>query len=169
MKNLIPNMYSKSIFDIDYDKLKESNIKLLLFDLDNTCVPFSDKEPNNKLIKLFKELEKKEFEVMIFSNSSEKRLKPFKEKLNVECHYTSLKPLKRKLIKLIKTKSYKKEEIIIIGDQLFTDILVGNRSGINTMLVDPLSNVDLKITKVWRFFEKRILNKYKEKGIIKKD
>ena len=43
MDNFIPDMYQKSIYHIDYDKLKEDGIKCLLFDLDNTCIPFKDK------------------------------------------------------------------------------------------------------------------------------
>ena len=39
MQNFIPDMYQKSIYDIDYKKLKEKGIKCLLFDLDNTLVP----------------------------------------------------------------------------------------------------------------------------------
>ena len=68
MDNFIPDMYQKSIYHIDYDKLKEDGIKCLLFDLDNTCVPFKDKEPNKKLKELFETLKDMDFKVIIFSN-----------------------------------------------------------------------------------------------------
>ena len=53
MDKFIPDMYQKSIYHIDYDKLQDNGIKCLLIDLDNTCVPYKDKEPNKKLIDLF--------------------------------------------------------------------------------------------------------------------
>ena len=49
MKNLRPTMYQKSIYDIDYQRLKKEKIKCLLFDLDNTCVPYPQKTPRNGL------------------------------------------------------------------------------------------------------------------------
>ena len=36
MKIFIPKMYQKNIFIINYNKLKQAGIKLLIFDLDNT-------------------------------------------------------------------------------------------------------------------------------------
>ena len=67
MDNFIPDMYQKSIYHIDYDKLKENGIKCLLFDLDNTCVPFKDKEPNKKLIDLFETLKDMFVRALLFS------------------------------------------------------------------------------------------------------
>ena len=56
MDNFVPDMYQKSIYHIDYEKLYDDGIRCLLFDLDNTCVPFKDKEPNKKLKDLFETL-----------------------------------------------------------------------------------------------------------------
>ena len=53
MEKFTPDMYQKSIYHINYDKLKEDGIKCLLFDLDNTCVPYVEKKPNQKLKDLF--------------------------------------------------------------------------------------------------------------------
>lgn len=49
MNYFYPDVYQKSIYTINYDKLKENGIKCLLFDLDNTCVPYVDKKPTKKL------------------------------------------------------------------------------------------------------------------------
>ena len=155
MSLLTPNLYYQDIYKVDYQKLKKQGIKCLLFDLDNTCIGYKEKEPTKELIKLFKELEKKDFKVIIFSNARTKRLKPFKD-LNIICHPNSKKPLKRNFIKIMKQHFLKKDEVCIIGDQLFTDILGGNRIGITTCLVNPLTNEDFIITKIFRKIEKRI-------------
>ena len=85
LDKFIPDMYQKSIYTINYDKLKEDGIKCLLFDLDNTCAAYSVKEPTNKLIELFEDLKDMGFKVIIYSNNTKKRLEPFKNKLLVDC------------------------------------------------------------------------------------
>ena len=168
MDNFIPDMYQKSIYHINYEKLKEDGIKCLLFDLDNTCVPFKDKEPNKKLVDLFERLKDMDFKVIIFSNATKKRITPFKNGLNVDCSAKSKKPNTNKLMKVIKMFGYDLSEVVLIGDQLFTDILCGNRAGIKTVLVNPMSKDDLIFTKFFRYFERKKFKKFAKKGILVK-
>jgi len=168
MDNFIPDMYQKSIYHINYEKLKDDGIKCLLFDLDNTCVPFKDKEPNKKLVDLFERLKDMEFKVIIFSNATKKRITPFKNGLSVDCSAKSKKPNTNKLMKVIKMFGYDLSEVVIIGDQLFTDILCGNRAGIKTVLVNPMSKDDLIFTKFFRYFERKKFKKFAKKGILVK-
>ena len=88
MEKYVPDIYQKSVYDIDYSKLTNRGIKCLLFDLDNTLVFPSVKEPTEELIKLFQEL-KNNFEVIIFSNSPNRRLKPFGDILEVKYSFSS--------------------------------------------------------------------------------
>ena len=57
-------------------------------------------------------------------------------------------------------------EVAIIGDQLFTDIFGGNRIGIKTILVNPMSDKDMPITKIFRFLEKIQYRKMSKRGIL---
>ena len=166
MDNFIPDMYQKSIYHIDYDKLKEDGIKCLLFDLDNTCIPFKDKEPNKKLKDLFEMLNDMDFKVIIFSNATKKRLTPFKNGLNVDCSASSFKPSSKKFLKIMKMFNFSLSEVVIIGDQLYTDVLGGNRVGIKTILVNPMSKDDKLFTKLFRFLERRKFKKFAKRGIL---
>ena len=163
-----PDMYQKSIYHIDYDKLKEDGIKCLLFDLDNTCIPYKNKVPTKKLIELFDELKDMDFKVIIFSNASKKRIRPFKNSLLVDCSARSFKPFSKKFIKILNKFKYDLSETVIIGDQIFTDIYGGNRVGIKTILVNPMSSSDLVITKIPRIFEILIMKYWDKKGILTK-
>lgn len=165
MSLLKPKMYQKSIYTIDYKKLKKKKIKCLLFDLDNTCVGYHEKNPTKELKKLFSDLTKMGFKVIIFSNATPKRLAPF-DNLGVECHPSSQKPLSRNFNKIL--KKYQKQEVCIIGDQLFTDIIGGNKVGILTCLIDPLSNADFIFTKIFRMMEGSVFKKMDKKGIMRK-
>jgi len=167
MKLLIPKMYQESIYTINYDKLKEENIKCLLFDLDNTCIGYREKFPTKELEELFNKLTKKGFKVIIFTNASQKRVVPF-IKLHIICHSSSRKPFKKNFQKLMKKYHYAKEEMCIIGDQLFTDILGGNKVGIKTCLVNPLTKEDLIFTKIFRIIETIIFKRMETKKILTK-
>ena len=107
------------------------------------------------------------FKVIIFSNSPKSRLEPFKKALNVDCCASARKPQKNKFLKVLKTYNYDLSEVAIIGDQLMTDIYGGNKVGIMTILVNPMSDIDMPLTKIYRFIEKKKINKMTKKGIFK--
>ena len=167
MNYFYPDAYQKSIYTINYDKLKENGIKCLLFDLDNTCVPYSDRTPTKKLKNLFDKLSEQGFKVMRFSNSPKERLSPFKKELKVDCCAKAGKPRKKNFIKIIDLYKYDLSEVAIIGDQLVTDIYGGNKVGITTVLVNPMSNIDMPFTKIHRYIERKKINKMTKQGIFK--
>lgn len=167
MRIFKPNMYCKSIFDINYDKLKKMNIKCLLFDLDNTLSPAKKQIVDNDVKNLFIKL-KKDFKIILFSNNFNKRVSFFANYYGIDYAYLSLKPLYYKYIYLMLKYKLKRKEIACIGDQLMTDIIGGNKIGILTILVDPLDKEDGKSTYLNRKIEGYILNKYEKKNIHKK-
>ena len=167
MEKYIPDIYQKSIYTINYNNLKENGIKCLLFDLDNTCVPYIDKKPTKKLKDHFDKLKEEGFIVVIFSNSPRERLEPFKKYLNVDCCPSAKKPSKTKFLKILKTYKLDLSEVAIIGDQLVTDIYGGNRVGITTVLVNPMSDIDMPFTKINRYIEKKKINKMAKKGLFR--
>lgn len=161
MKKFMPAVYQKTIFDIDYDKLKkENNIKVLLFDFDNTIIEHGNNKINKKTKDLFKRLNK-EFIIYVVSNSlNSKKLCKVCNELDIPYVLGSMKPLKRGYKKL-KFKSVKNEEIAMIGDQLLTDIFGGNRMNYYSILVDPIKEKEIIFTKINRMFEKIIFNNKK--------
>ena len=169
MDNFIPDVYQKSIYHIDYEKLLDDGIKCILFDLDNTCVPYKDKEPNKRLIELFEMLKDMDFKLIIFSNATKKRIAPFKKALNVDCLARAGKPNKKNFLKILKLFNYNLSDVAIVGDQLYKDILGGNRIGIKTILVNPMSLDDMIITKyIFRPLERKKYKLLEKKGILKR-
>lgn len=167
MDNFVPDMYQKSIYHIDYDKLVDNGIKCLLLDLDNTCVPYKDKEPNKRLVELIETLKDMGFKLIIFSNATKKRIAPFKKVLNVDCLARAKKPSKSSFLKVLKLFNYNLSDIAIIGDQLYKDILGGNRVGIKTILVNPMSKDDMFLTKlIFRRLEKIQYKKLAKRGLL---
>lgn len=168
MEKYVPDIYQKSIYTIDYSKLLSKGITCLLFDLDNTTVAPRSNELPEKAKELFISLKQKGFKVIIFSNSPKKRVNTYKEYFNVDGVYFASKPLQRKFNKLIKEHNLKKEEIAIIGDQLLTDVLGGNRLGITTILVNPITVKDHFFSYFNRVLENQKFKKLKENNLFEK-
>lgn len=168
MEHYVPDIYKKSINTIDYNKLKSRGIKCILFDLDNTLVPYTEKVPSKKNKELFKKLKELGFRVIIFSNSSKRRLRPFKEELEVDVYHRCFKPSPKKFELVLKEYKYNESQVAIIGDQLLTDILGGNRVGITTILVNPISKKDEFITRFNRIKERKIIKKLSKQDLFYK-
>ena len=159
MSKFKPCWYKKSVFDINYDLLKKQKIKVIIFDLDNTIAFIHEKSPSKEIIALFKKLNKIFDKIIIASNSPKRRVKNFGDELNCLYYANLVKPTKLIEKKLFKDLKLNKAEICLIGDQLMTDILLGNRIGVKTILVDPLGKKDFIVTSLNRYLEKKIFNK----------
>jgi len=163
-----PDIYKKSIYDIDYQKLKDSGIKCIIFDLDNTLAPLDVDIPDKKLLDFFLYLEDMGFKSVILSNAKKKRVEPFKERCNVDSAFNSHKPLKRKYLKVLNLYSLKDTEIACIGDELLTDILGANKMGFTSILVNPIGEKEKYLTKINRFIENRIMKSFMKRGVFRK-
>lgn len=163
MRNrFFPDDYIKSIFEIDTDALTQKGIKAIIFDIDNTLVSYDVEEAPKEIINFFKELQEKGFKICLFSNNSKERVIRFNSGLKVIAIHRANKPLTRKFklaMKLLKTD---KTSTAIVGDQIFTDVYGGNRAGMMTILVVPVSDKDELITKVKRGIERRFINAYEK-------
>lgn len=167
MKKFYPTIYQKSIHDINYQKLYDKGIRCLIFDLDNTIALIDQKYVDSKTKKLFQKL-KTDFRLLIISNSNQKRVEPYSKMLDCDYISSALKPLSYGYRKIIKKYHLKKEEMAMIGDQLVTDIFVGNRMTGYTILVDPMGKRDLKITTLNRFIERKIFRHFEKTKQMKK-
>lgn len=166
-KNIIPDDYVSSIFDIDYNKLYSNGKRLILTDLDNTLISYKTTEPTDELYKWKSELEGMGFEIIIVSNSGKKRVKHFANMLGIKYVNLSTKPLKRgfkKALKIASTK-YKKEEVVVLGDQLLTDVYGAKRMKLSMVLVKAIDNkTERLVTKHNRKNEDKMLKKVCKKN-----
>ena len=160
MNKFIPNMYSKDIFKINYQKLKDKNIKVLLFDFDNTIIEKGNNKLNKKTEYFLKKL-KKDFYIYIVSNSlNSKKLELICKPLDISYIGHARKPFKSGY-KRLKLDNIKNNNIAMIGDQLITDIWGANKMNYFSVLIDPITNNEHICTKVNRIFEKLIMKKNK--------
>jgi len=172
MESYVPDIYQKNIYEINYKKLKEKGIKCILFDLDNTLIkPVSFakgiKKPSPNVIKLLEKLKKMGFKLIIFSNGMPGKTKKYGELTETEVRYRMKKPSTKGFEEVMQTNNYKPNEIIIIGDQMITDIKGGNAAGITTALVRPITRQEFIFTKINRIKEKKVLKKLAKQDIFR--
>lgn len=162
LKRFYPDDYIKSVFEIDPDDLLKKGIKGLIFDIDNTLAPYDVEEAPKEIIKFFNELQKKGFKICLFSNNTKERVIRFNTGLKLIAIHRANKPLTRKFKIAMKLLGTDKTTTAIVGDQIFTDVYGGNRAGVMTILVEPVSEKDEWITKVKRGLERRFINAYEK-------
>ena len=162
IKRLYPKLYLKSIFQLDIDKLNENGIKGIIFDIDNTLVPYDHVHPTKEIVAFFEHLKDEGFQIALASNNTEDRVLRFNEKLKVFAIHKSGKPSTRGLQKAMALMNLQKDEVAMVGDQIFTDVFAGNRAGVMSILVVPVSEKDEWITKVKRGLEKKVVNHYEK-------
>ena len=166
--NLVPDKYFKSIYDINYDALKRSGIKCLVFDQKNTLEPECNKKPGVRVKDLFEDLKLMGFKIVIISNSIKKDVTPFKELLCVDSAYLAFKPLKRKYKKILAIYGLRQDEVACIGDEMFFDVWGANRMGLTSILVNPISLDEFAVKKMGRKLENLVIKRLTKKDLFKK-
>ena len=160
---LYPNFYCKNIKDVKIERLEENNIKGIILDVDNTLIDL-----DHNLLEGAEEwcnnLKEKNIKFCILSNSNKKeKVKKVSKILDIPYIYFGTKPLKRGFKKAKETLGLEFENLAIIGDQIFTDIIGGNRCKMYTILVEPISTREMFITSIKRGLENKIIKLYKKK------
>lgn len=166
-KNIVPNEYVSTIFDVDYNKLYSEGKRLILTDLDNTLISYIATRPNESLFKWKKMVEDIGFEVIIVSNSRKTRVSEFATELGLKYVKFAKKPLKFGFKKALKiaSRKYKKEEVLELGDQLLTDVYGSKRMNFYTVLVKAIDHKTEKwVTRFNRKNEKKIIARVKKKA-----
>ncbi|SES63714.1 YqeG family HAD IIIA-type phosphatase [Anaerobranca gottschalkii] len=165
-KKLTPDLYLNTIYDLDVDKLKKKGINAIITDLDNTLVGWNDPNPDAKLVKWFDNLKNHGFKVAIVSNNSENRVAHFAKQVGLPFISKAQKPRRSPFKKALEILGSKKEETAVLGDQIFTDVLGGNRTGLFTILVIPINPKEFIGTRIVRQCEKIVLRYLAKKGRI---
>ncbi len=163
-KNYIPKEYVDKVQSINFKKLYAQGKRVVLSDLDNTLVSYALDTPDDTMTKFVNELREIGFTVLIISNSPTSRVTPFLKELGVDGLALARKPLKKYIMKKINELPYSIEEMVFLGDQLMTDVSVGNRIGVDTYLVEAIERKTEKwFTKINRRLERAVLRRIKKR------
>lgn len=131
-----------SILDLPLDSLLSNGLKGLVLDVDETVVPLKSDRVSPQMEAWINQF-RQSFSIWLVSNNlSQRRIGRIAGILNLPFIASAGKPSRRKIRQAMEAMGLPPEQIGIVGDRLFTDVLAGNRLGLYTILVQPLSRFD---------------------------
>lgn len=159
---LYPNEYFNSVKDITLELLNKNNIKGLILDVDNTLINLDRKMPVG-VSDWAKELKEKGIKICILSNSNViEKVTAVAKIIDVPYIFFGKKPLKSGFKRAQALLKLSPENIAVVGDQIFTDVLGANRCDMFSILVKPIEEKEYLITKIKRPLEKYVIKKFEE-------
>lgn len=160
---LYPKLYCKSVTEIDIDFLNDNNIKGLILDVDNTLIDL-DRNMSPKVKSWVDNLKKNGIKFCIVSNTNkEEKVKKVSKDLDIPYFHFAKKPSRKGFFKAMAKMELESKNVAAVGDQIMTDIIGANRCNIFPILVEPISEKDIFITKVKRPIERLIIRRYLSK------
>lgn len=159
---LYPKLYLNSVKDISVELLQEYNLKGLILDVDNTLIDY-DKNMPDGVESWTKTLKQAKIKLCIVSNTNHKeKVENVAKKLDIPYIYFAKKPCKSGLKKAKNILNLESNQIGVVGDQIMTDIIGANRCNMFPILVKPINEKDIWITKIKRAVENIIISKYQK-------
>lgn len=157
---IYPNEYLNSVKDIKIELLQKNHIKGLILDVDNTLIDFNRKMPDG-VETWVRDLKKEGMKFCILSNSNKvDKVQGVAERLDIPFLYFAKKPFKKGFKKARELLKLEAGNIAVVGDQIMTDVIGANRSGMFSILVEPIEEKDYLLTRIKRPLEKVIIQRY---------
>uniref|UniRef100_A0A832H2H9 YqeG family HAD IIIA-type phosphatase n=1 Tax=Oscillatoriales cyanobacterium SpSt-402 TaxID=2282168 RepID=A0A832H2H9_9CYAN len=138
-KLLQPNLILEgTILNLTPDILRHYRLKGLVLDVDETLVPFRAAQVSEELLPWVEDVRQVASLWLVSNNISEARIRRIGKSLNLPYISGAGKPSRRKVRKAVDAMGLPVEQVGMVGDRLFTDVLAGNRLGLFTVLVEPM-------------------------------
>lgn len=147
-----PTFWLKNVLAIDEKFLKENDVHALVLDMDNTLSMHGNPRAEEGVSEWLDKMRGLGIKMRVVSNNTNKRVAPLAAVLGLEYTANGAKPLPFGVNRAVKAMGADKRGTLVIGDQIFTDVMAGNIAGIRTVLVEPFH-----LEKTWTFRLKRKL------------
>lgn len=152
-----PTWMVEAIYQITPEQLKAQGIKALLTDLDNTLIAWNNPNGTEELRDWLAQMEAAGIPVIVVSNNNAQRVAKAIAPFGLEYISRALKPFARGIKQACRQLSLPPEAVVMVGDQLMTDIKAANAAGVKSVLVKPVVDTDGWNTRINRFFESKIM------------
>ncbi len=136
---LTPTAALSKVTEITPQMLKEMGIDAILLDVDNTLAPPIEQTPYEGVQEWIDTIKKSGFAVVICSNNFHKRILPFSSSVGLDCVAMSFKPFPFGFNRAKKKLHEKPKAVVVVGDQIYTDVLGANLAGMQSILLEPRS------------------------------
>ena len=154
MRLFRPDMAFYDIYALTPEALSELGVRGIVFDIDNTIAPYEVEEPTEEMRSFFASLDAAGIKMAFVSNNKGNRVMKFNEGLGLFYVCKAGKPSPKGVSRCIEYFGLEKDEVIAVGDQIFTDCLAAHRAGIRFAMVKPIQKKENAFFRVKRFFER---------------
>lgn len=159
-----PDQWLDSAYTIPYQDWYDKGKRGLIYDVDNTLVPHGA-PATEESVALFKQLHEMGYKTLLISNNRKARVEPFARAMETDYISMANKPFEGNYHKGCRIMGLSEDQVLFIGDQLFTDVWGAKKAGIFSILVDPIDPREEIQIIIKRRLEKIVLRKYlKETG-----
>jgi HAD superfamily phosphatase (TIGR01668 family) len=131
--------------------IQKYNLKGLVLDVDETLIPWNEKQLSSELVDWVNDVRPMVDLWLVSNNLSENRIRSIATRLDLPFIFGAGKPSRRKLRQPLEAMNHPIEQIAMVGDRLFTDVLVGNRLGMFTIFVEPMVSSQEKLISLRNF------------------
>ena len=160
-----PDRYFSRISAIDIKAdIVNCGFKAVLLDIDNTILSRADHLVPQDVLQWLAKLHASGVQACLLSNNFHDHVFDLAEQLGLPIIAKALKPLPQGFIRASRTLGVKRQETLMIGDQISTDIVGAHVVGMKAYLVCPLVEEDLKHTVLLRGFERIFISNQEPEG-----
>lgn len=150
--------YVARIEQVEVDWLVEQGIHCVLMDRDNTCVPRDAKVAPPAVLSWIEKVHAAGIPTFVVSNNFHgKQVERSAKELSSPAIHHAMKPAPFAVMHALHKMGVSADEAVLIGDQVYTDVVAGNLAGVRTILVRPQSTTDLWYTHILRIGERLLL------------
>ena len=135
-----PTLMTESLTNLTPQFLQRIGVRLLMMDFDNTIVPYTTNIPTEKMESWLRMMVQSDIQLCVVSNSKRDRVRVFCGKYGIPVITHAKKPGTRGIEECLAKFGVDRKNAAIVGDQIFTDTLGGNRAGVATILVRAIDN-----------------------------
>ena len=158
----VPEYYFDKFNEASAEFLRSIGVKGIVLDVDNTLEPYENPLPGEHVVAWLDSLKKQGISAAIVSNNGGERINLFNSSLELPVYYKAKKPFKKNVLRAMLDMGTDKENTILMGDQIFTDVWAAHNTGIRAILVPPINDKRDILTRFKRLLEKPVLNKYQK-------
>lgn len=160
-KRFYPDFRFGSVEEITADFFAENRIGFAVLDIDNTLISYKTARADGRARRFLDMLTENGVKYAFVSNNNRERVAIFAKDFDAPFVSRAAKPFAYGIKKAMKKIGAKREETVLIGDQVFTDVYAGKRAGIKTVMVNPIDAKETPFFNVKRYFERIVLKDYK--------
>lgn len=164
LEGFFPDYIYRSVQEIAPGFFKARGIRLAILDIDNTLVPYTQPDPTPAARAFLDRLAEEGVRFCFVSNNRAERIARFNQSIGAFFVARAKKPFRTGIRRAMEEHKVKPEETALIGDQIFTDVYGGRRSGVLTILVEPIEDKETLFFRFKRRMEKIVLKKYREEN-----